>query len=239
MCDFIYQIHDNGGRPFSVRVIGNQCIINDNYDSNREILRFDCLSVMVGNGSSAHELGNTILLHLKNKEYVFIGPEIYSFRSESQIVKYESPVGNNDVPYPYAVNADNDIFLLSENVIIMHNEKVNERMKNYKNPYDYYYDYDLITNDDGYIPPVLSKDPFYRNITKFFIGGNEYTLRYHTDFENDIVNDSDSDQEIYIIDTTGRKVELTKEAYFELLREFGVRQSFYPLKCLTVYMTRR
>ena len=69
MCDFIYQIHDNGGRPFSVRVIGNQCIVNDNYDNDREILEFDCLSVNIGNS------GNTLLLHLKNNEYVFIGPE--------------------------------------------------------------------------------------------------------------------------------------------------------------------
>ena len=162
---------------------------------------------------------------------------IYSFVSESQIVRYESPVGNNDVPYPYAVNEDNDTFLLAENVIIMHDEKVNQKMKNYENPYDYYYDYYLMTDDTGYIPPVLSKDPFYRNIAKFFVGRHEYTLTYHTDFENDIVNDKD--HEIYIIDTSGRKVELTKEEYFELLKEFGVRQSFYPLKYLTMYMTRR
>jgi len=54
--------------------------------------------------------GNTILLHIKNNEYVHIYDIIISFTSNSKIIQYVSPVGNNDVPYPYAVDEHNNYY---------------------------------------------------------------------------------------------------------------------------------
>nr|URM61880.1 DNA ligase [Mimivirus sp.] len=47
--------------------------------------------------------GNTILIKLAVNKYIFIGSEIYKFKTDSdEIIDYVSPVGNSDVPYPVA-----------------------------------------------------------------------------------------------------------------------------------------
>ena len=49
--------------------------------------------------------GNTILLLLNNNNYILIdGGSIHKFTTKNdKILKYYSPVGNNDVPYPIAI----------------------------------------------------------------------------------------------------------------------------------------
>lgn len=42
-----------------------------------------------------------------------------------------SPMGNSDVPYPYAVDIKRNYYLFAENVILDHIES--------SKPYDYYY----------------------------------------------------------------------------------------------------
>ena len=133
------------------------------------------------------------------------------------------------------MDENNNIYLFTEKAIIMHNEQVHERMRTYQNPYDYYYDYGLITDDTGYIPPILAKDRFYKGIVKFYVGRHEYTLRYQTTFDDDIVNYRNKNSEIYTIDVMSKKVTYTKDEYYELVRNFGIRQSFYPLTINTVY----
>lgn len=238
----IYQIHDNGGLPFSIEVneVENICIVRDNYNHENIIQRFHCNKIFVGCDDSGQDLGNTLLLHIKNNEYVFIGPMIYSFVSDNPIIKYSSNIGNNDVSYPYAINENNDIFLLSEFVVIAYDEKLNERMKEYADPYAYYYDYCLITDDLGYEPPVLAKDRFFRNIVKCYIGKEECTLRYCGNF-NDyyFVHDYDRKKpEISTIDAHGNKKIYTLEEFFQLLTDFGTKQSFYSLKYQTMYKDR-
>lgn len=60
-------------------------------------------------------LGNSILVELGPYHYMFIGWEIYEFFTEDPIVDYYSEVGNNDVPYPYAIGTKN-IYLMIENI---------------------------------------------------------------------------------------------------------------------------
>lgn len=121
--------------------------------------------------------GNTILLETNDNEYVFIGSEVFSFKTKGEIVDYISIVGNNDVPYPYAIDEFKNIYLLIENVIILHTDISQERMKEYDNPYDYYYTANLIT--DEYITSKRKKAlKNSLNIDKWFIGKKSYTLRY-------------------------------------------------------------
>ena len=61
--------------------------------------------------------GNTILLEISNKKYCFIGHSIYEFSTKDKITKYESPVGNNDVPYPLAYGEENLYFLMEGNYL--------------------------------------------------------------------------------------------------------------------------
>ena len=58
--------------------------------------------------------GNSILLKLSKNKYVYIGSLIYSFNAYNEITTFISPVGNNDVPYPYAIDEKNNYYLLSE-----------------------------------------------------------------------------------------------------------------------------
>lgn len=58
--------------------------------------------------------GNSILLHLDDLRYVYIGSEIYEFTAKEEITKYYSPIGNNDVPYPVAISK-NYIYFMSGN----------------------------------------------------------------------------------------------------------------------------
>ena len=62
--------------------------------------------------------GNSILFQTESLRYVFVGHVIYSFDAISPIVSYVSEVGNNDVPYPYAVDERNNVYLMIEDVIV-------------------------------------------------------------------------------------------------------------------------
>jgi len=81
--------------------------------------------------------GNSILFQVKSdksnlKKYIYVGSEIYSFYTNELIDKYYSPIGNNDVPYPYAVSKNN-VYLMAE-------KKVLNREKVYlPDPYQQYY----------------------------------------------------------------------------------------------------
>jgi hypothetical protein len=99
-------------------------------------------------GYGAKFTGNTILLQISKDKYVHIGSEIKEYTIKEQIVKYVSPVGNNDVPYSYGIDKDNVYYLFGENV------SMKDIPKEYKNdPYEYYYQVYLITPDEAYRPP--------------------------------------------------------------------------------------
>lgn len=57
--------------------------------------------------------GNNLLFHIKGKKYISIGWNIYSFTAGDKIDRFVSPVGNNDVPYPFAVG-DKYVYLISD-----------------------------------------------------------------------------------------------------------------------------
>ena len=55
-----------------------------------------------GQGQPAFE-GNTVLIECPSGKYIYIGRTVmYTFRPSETITEYCSPIGNNDVPYPYA-----------------------------------------------------------------------------------------------------------------------------------------
>jgi len=133
-----HMIHDNGGRPFYVEILPEEIKIFKailiEYDDNDEyplirIFKFfksikDYERVFIGK-SPKNEMteysggfgkgfdGNTILINLKDNMYMFIGGEIYTFKTSEEIVKYVSSVGNNDVPYPCAYTK-NYVYLMTE-----------------------------------------------------------------------------------------------------------------------------
>ena len=78
--------------------------------------------------------GNTILLQISQKKYIYIGSAIKEYTIPEQIIKYISPVGYSSVPYPYGTDYENNYYLLEEDV------SVSNVPKEYiEDPYGYYY----------------------------------------------------------------------------------------------------
>ena len=83
--------------------------------------------------------GNTILLQLDHHHYVFIGSRIYEFKTKDSIVKYYSPMGNNQVPYPVAIGEKNVYFMLDQTYVPLSYFKRGMKKVDYICAYAYYY----------------------------------------------------------------------------------------------------
>ena len=154
----IYEIHDNGGRPFTVEITGLRVSVFKNMDEyelqgkefvtipnpRKHLFDFTANEVFIGkksptggyDGLKAKDAeGNSILLRVGEK-YVYIGSEIYEFSPKpgDTIQKYYSDIGNSDVSYPYAVG-NTHVYILLDKVAV---EKSFFDMK--KNIYKQYYD---------------------------------------------------------------------------------------------------
>ena len=148
-----YLIHDNGGRPFKVVIDGNDVTVfkktgwdeetDDAIYGAEPLFRFEKVRrIFVGECDTYPQfLGNSVLIQLDATTYVFIGEEIKKFTWNTQIALYRSPVGNSDVPYPYAVDKEGAYLLMLEFVAI---DDVPKRLR--KDPYTYYY-----TGDNGFM----------------------------------------------------------------------------------------
>uniref|UniRef100_A0A6C0C961 Uncharacterized protein n=1 Tax=viral metagenome TaxID=1070528 RepID=A0A6C0C961_9ZZZZ len=159
---------------------------------------------------------------MKDNEYIYIGSEIFSFNTIDKIIDYVSPVGNNDVPYPYAIDNNGNYYLLIENVILKGEIK-------YEDPYNYYYEHANITTDHGRIPPGNTTIKNFNDIDEFYIGKDRYTLRYVTFPEKNYDRLLKSfGGPLYVKYVDGTKKELSKNDYVELMRSYGKVKNFVP-----------
>ncbi|AYV75226.1 MAG: hypothetical protein Terrestrivirus1_100 [Terrestrivirus sp.] len=249
----VYHTHDNGGRPFKIEISPNKKSVNiyklDDSNSDADTtseeynfaLTFNPKKIFIGkselnkmtefSGGHGPEFdGNTILLELSDNVYEFIGDTIFSFTTLGKITKYESPVGNNDVPYPYAIDEYENIYLLIEDVILKHTNKLLSELSVYDNdPYSYYYNLNLMTADKGIIPPELPVVKNFEGIVDYYIGNNRYTLRYEPNPEKDFDRLRKMGK-MYIVDSSGAKKELTKKMYISLMKKFGDKISVEKFK---------
>jgi hypothetical protein len=131
----IYETHDNGGRPFAVIDFkGRVEVYEQKWDDatekpvrGKQVYKTSYSEIWVGKdplritpgGWKPWMVGNTVLLRIGANRYVFIGEQIYEFALEAgdSVVKYVSPVGNSDVPYPYIIGKMNTYLLLERLVI--------------------------------------------------------------------------------------------------------------------------
>lgn len=117
-----YKILDNGGYPFKVEVLSN-CIKvyklkKPDFEKYEEtpILTFnEYIKLYV---AKEKPKGNSLILHLKDDKYIFIGWNIYKITISDGIKEFHSEINNSDVPYPYIVGNEYTYFLLE-------NEKIN------------------------------------------------------------------------------------------------------------------
>ena len=174
-----YYIHDNGGQPFKVicneskktvyvykdirdwsgkmedipeEPIYGDLIFEFKY---KKIFTGDPIPSIFTESKSGYlfEPGNSILVCISVGKYIYIGSEIYSFETgkgiDDEIIKYYSPIGNNDVPYPFAVSR-NKTYLMIEDVILDNQEledvskdckKEDYKKEYFDDPYFLYYNF--------------------------------------------------------------------------------------------------
>ena len=127
-----YLIHDNGGRPFLV-IISTKDVsifklpkgVEEDEDTSKndytELVKEykNVKKVFIGKSVKPKDDtayyaaygkefdGNTILIEIKDKRYCLVAEKIVEFSTKDSIEKFESPVGNSDVPYPLAYGSQN------------------------------------------------------------------------------------------------------------------------------------
>jgi len=125
-----YTIHDNGGRPFVVDVYPHRIAIirlNDSGDRGEVVYESEYERVWVGDNllslpnhaPRGTSKGNTLLVQISAQTYLFIGHEVYRFSlRRDEIIEYYSPIGNSDVPYPYAIGGEYCYFFLDKKRVL-------------------------------------------------------------------------------------------------------------------------
>eukprot|EP01117_Protostelium_nocturnum_P005898 TRINITY_DN2120_c0_g1_i1.p1 TRINITY_DN2120_c0_g1~~TRINITY_DN2120_c0_g1_i1.p1 ORF type:complete len:213 (-),score=46.92 TRINITY_DN2120_c0_g1_i1:79-717(-) len=125
-----YLTHDNGGRMFLVSIsktgeymtdfmvtVGKRSESeqsNENYEEMEDRkIGWDvpvveipkAKRVLVGYDVNYPGFGdgNSVLIELEGNKYVYVGSVVYGFSLEDPVKTYFSPLGNSDVPYPYAI----------------------------------------------------------------------------------------------------------------------------------------
>jgi hypothetical protein len=142
----VYEIHDNGGRPFRVTVRdrgkGKAVSVEKSMNTfkrvngkfvdivapHKHIFDVQVEKVFVGKASPgggydglkpSEAEGNSLLLHLPDDKFMYIGDYIYTFEPVrgDTILRYYSDIGNSDVPYPYAVGKTH-IYIMLDRVAV-------------------------------------------------------------------------------------------------------------------------
>lgn len=137
----IYKTHYNGNRPFIVEIHGKKVSVSKNMDDvelvdgkfidipkpSKHLFTKTADELFIGKKSPgggydglhpSKAEGNTILVKIGLK-YMFIGHEIYEFMpiDGDSIIAYYSDIGNNDVPYPYAIGKTH-VYIMLDRVAV-------------------------------------------------------------------------------------------------------------------------
>jgi len=222
----VYDIHNNFSRPFTAVIKNNHVKIYNNkinskiYDlqvnkifvGKSPLIRMTKYSECVGDKYD----GNSILLYLGNNTYKYIGECIYTFEALSPIIDYVSPIGNNDVPYPYAIDNNQNIYLMIEKVIMLNTSNYKSHILEYDCPYDYYYGRSSIEDNK-----INEMDEF-KNIMSYYINDKPYMLR----FNHDPIQEYKNENTYKIVYKDGTSKILTKDEYVELHMNFNTVLSY-------------
>ena len=214
-----FDIHNNGEISFKVEINDNAVEVFSNH-GNTPLMKWNAKRIFIGESpmnkmtacSGAYGpnfLGNSILLELGDNQYEFIGKTIFSFSSFAPIVDFVSPIGNNDVPYPYATDSDGNIYLLIEAVVLKGNNVPNEE------PYSYYYK----NSEMGF----------------FYIDEYHYIFTYCANPEKNYERLIPRlGKQMFLMDLAGNKTLLSKEDYIRQVNELGTLMCFEAMKNVNV-----
>jgi len=146
-----YLTHHNGGRPFKVHIEGEHVRVfrtpryRDDDMPDLLVAEYIAPEIMIGRHADDEPWadGNSILLRIAELEYVFIGHTIFSFHALARITKYSSPVGNSDVPYPWAEDRDGHVYLMMGGIIMLNHVWDRPNWVASTDPYAYYFRHEM------------------------------------------------------------------------------------------------
>jgi hypothetical protein len=177
-----YLIHNNGGRPYRVDVSGKLVEIykgkpiekedksidfNEEMDYSELLRKLIVKDIHVGqspcipaaDSCGPSDKGNSILLHISGKTYMYIGHEIYIFSMEDTFEAYYSMIGNNDVPYPIILGSKYVYFMLDYTYLPRDVFKTKMTSNTWADAYSYYFGFrSLETGEEVRCDEKATKD---------------------------------------------------------------------------------
>jgi len=147
-----YYIHDNGARPYKVEVSDKSVEIYSGIEYNELVKSLTVKEIYIGQSPCNNNIyisdacgvfgkGNSILLHLNEKKYMYVGHEIYLFKIDDDVEAYYSVIGNNDVPYPVLLGTKYVYFMLDYEYIPRDLFKAKMNSFEWADAYAYYMGY--------------------------------------------------------------------------------------------------
>jgi hypothetical protein len=142
----VFDVHDNGGRPFRVVLEPGKAKVFRTVETLEDGgMQVEPKGAAIWSGAYQHVWigddylvldknrktnglfpGNSILLRVGAKRYVYVGHVVVSFEAEDEIEAFYSPVVGSDVPYPYAVGAKFVYFMLDHKKVPVDEVKLDE-----------------------------------------------------------------------------------------------------------------
>jgi hypothetical protein len=217
----IYYTHSNGGRPYKVTVTPDRVEILDNTQGTLLFNYNNPIKVWIGespvtdmtqfsHGYGEKFTGNSFLIETTANHYVFIGHKIFDFTTPYKIINYVSEVGNSDVPYPYAVDSDQQYYLMIEDVILS-----NVPLKYSNDPYGYYY-----SNGNKYVEIL--------NIRGFVCGDENFRVSFQTDPRSHY--QMGWMKNLHAIDKdTGNTFPVSETDYIKMMDSISMECGYHPL----------
>lgn len=247
--DATFWTWDNGGRAFQVQLTRggrdvhvSRLIYNEDAadgtgtpyspSAKNELVLRRPLRVFVG-GSPRH-LGNSVLIEMSGKqahhEYVCVGENVRAFRTRHRITRFISEIGNSGVPYPFAHAADGSVHLFLEDVTLLGPSAL--ATQGHPDPYNYYYDAVGLITPDMAVPYRVPRIDKFEGITRFYIGSKQYTMTYMPDAaaHYDWMTKNNTKKGAVFIVAHGRRQQLTKKKYVELMERFAKESGLAPLR---------
>jgi hypothetical protein len=241
----IYYIHNNGARPFKVVIEGNNVKVFKIYESEYLYKSEPELDISVEQifvpEKEDDDTGNTILLKTGVNQYIFIGCDISSFSSLDEIVRYESPIMGSDVPYPYAIDKSNNIYLLIEKVIMTNIHElyphISDILHSHKfDPYKFYYRVSIISKlHSGQRCKYISNNEIYsmtiegNPLDSYDDDSEEYEIKYDPFPIQNYKWLVGKNGKMLINRTDGTQIEYSESEYVKLMEDVGRKRGFIPL----------
>lgn len=235
----------------------NSCTLPDVYAPNPS-LTIEAAKVFIGpnpnhkmhriyhQGVDERFLGNTILVELRcvqphlaadQNTYIWIGNRgVLKFTTNHPIVEFESPMGNSDVPYPWAKDSIGNYYLMLDGVMLVNNDNLEEKILEDDDPYNYYYNEMCIAGQQrrSWNPSVVSKS--FADFGNFYVGQTSYNLSYnpHPGENYDRLLDWNEGEITIEKINTGMILPLSRDGYIDIMTRAGKIAGFEPFAMETI-----